>query len=155
MLLHLQLFSGPYLDQLPLLRSLVGAGWTGVELFFVLSGFVITVGYVDRIGPRPTLPAVGRFLINRFARIWPAWAVVTVLAGAWIWSLRAAGLDADVLGPHPAADVPNMLRQLTMTQMWGYSSLSGASYVPPGWSISAEWTAYLACPLVILLLRRL
>jgi peptidoglycan/LPS O-acetylase OafA/YrhL len=154
MLLHLQVFSGPYLDQLPLLRPLIGAGWTGVELFFVLSGFVLTLGYVDRV-TRATPSAVGHFLLQRFARVWPAWAVVTVLAGAWIWLFRSAGLDPDVLGPHPDADLPTLLRQLTMTQMWGYESLGGASYVPPGWSISAEWTAYLVFPLAVVLIRPL
>jgi peptidoglycan/LPS O-acetylase OafA/YrhL len=154
MLLHLQVFSGPYLGQLPLLRPLIGAGWTGVELFFVLGGFVLTLGYVDRV-TRPTPSVVGQFLLQRFARIWPAWAVVTVVAGAWIWSFRSAGLDPDVLGAHPDADLLTLLRQLTMTQMWGYESLGGASYVPPGWSISAEWTAYLLFPLALLLLRPL
>ncbi|MGY1644407.1 acyltransferase family protein [Geodermatophilus sp. SYSU D00703] len=155
MLLHLQVFAGPYLDQLPLLRPFIGAGWTGVELFFVLSGFVLTRGYLDRVGSRPTAPAVGRFLLHRFARVWPAWAVVTVLAGAWVWTFRATGLDPDVLGSHPDADLPTLLRQLTMTQMWGEESLGGTSFVQPGWSISAEWTAYLVFPLAVVLVRPL
>nr|WP_279591027.1 acyltransferase [Modestobacter marinus] len=155
MLLHLQTISGPYLDQLPLVRPLIGAGWTGVELFFVLSGFVITLGYLDRVGARPTAPVVGRFLVNRFARVWPAWAVVTVVGGAWVWSVRSAGWDADVVSPHPDAGLGALLRQLSMTQMWGYSELGGSSFVPPGWSISAEWTAYLLFPLAVWLIRPL
>jgi peptidoglycan/LPS O-acetylase OafA/YrhL len=40
-----------------------------------------------------------------------------------------------------------------MTHMWGAESLGGVSYVAPGWSISAEWLAYLAFPLLALVLR--
>jgi len=155
MLLHLQTISGPYLEQLPLVRPLIGAGWTGVELFFVLSGFVLTLGYLDRIGARPTAPVIGRFLVNRFARVWPAWAVVTLIGGAWLWTIRSAGWDADVISPHPEAGLTSLVRQLSMTQMWGYSELGGASFVPPGWSISAEWTAYLVLPLAMVLVRPL
>jgi len=152
-LLHLQTISGPFLEQLPLIRQLIGAGWTGVELFFVLSGFVITLSYADRLGHRPTPSGIGTFVFNRFARVWPAWAVITVLAGGWIWGVRTAGWDADVVSPHPAAGLHSLVRQLSMTHMWGYDKLGGSSFVPPGWSISAEWAAYLAFPLVIVLIR--
>jgi peptidoglycan/LPS O-acetylase OafA/YrhL len=154
-LFHLQAFAGMYLDQLPLARALVAAGWTGVELFFVLSGFVLTLGYLDRVGQRPTPTVVGRFLVNRFARVWPAWAVVTVVMGGWLWLLRTRGWDADVVTAHPVTDVPTLVRQLTMTQMWDRHELLGASYVLPGWSISAEWAAYLAFPLLVVLIRPL
>jgi peptidoglycan/LPS O-acetylase OafA/YrhL len=53
------------------------------------------------------------------------------------------------------ADVPNLLRQLAMVQMWDRSAHGGASYVLPGWSISVEWAAYLAFPLLVLVLYRL
>jgi peptidoglycan/LPS O-acetylase OafA/YrhL len=154
-LLHFTYFSAAYLDQMPFLRPLINAGWTGVELFFVLSGFVITLSYLERIGERLRLRAALDFMWNRFARVWPAWAVVTVLMGAWIWSLRKAGLDADVVTPHPTADVLHLLQQLTMTQMWGRQELPGASYVLPGWSISAEWAAYLVFPVLVVVLFRL
>ncbi|WP_409330455.1 acyltransferase family protein [Trujillonella humicola] len=157
-LFHVQMFTWPYLDQLPLVRPLIAAGWTGVELFFVLSGFVITLTYGQRMGSRPRLGQGVHFLVNRVARVWPAWAVVTVLAGAWVWSLRKGGWDADVITTHADADLGSLVSQLTMTQMWGRIDHAGASFVLPGWSISAEWTAYLLFPVVVVLvwqLRRL
>ncbi|MGY1726593.1 acyltransferase family protein [Geodermatophilus sp. SYSU D01062] len=152
MLFHLQVFLYPYLDQVPFVLPLVRAGWTGVELFFVLSGFVITLSYGETMGGRPTPRRALRFVINRFARVWPAWAVVTVAMGGWIYLVRASGHDADVVGAHPDADLPTLLSQLTMTQMWGRTEHMGASYVGPGWSISAEWAAYLAFPVLIVAL---
>jgi peptidoglycan/LPS O-acetylase OafA/YrhL len=157
-LFHVQMFTSPYLDQLPLLRPLIASGWTGVELFFVLSGFVITLTYGSRMGSRPRMGQSLKFLANRVARVWPAWAFVTVLAGAWVWVLRRGGWNADIITAHPDADIPSMAGQLAMTQMWGRVDHDAASFVMPGWSISAEWTAYLLFPLAIIAvwqLRRL
>ncbi|MGY1748087.1 acyltransferase family protein [Modestobacter sp. SYSU DS0511] len=154
-LLHFDRFLRPYLEQVPLLPSVVAAGWTGVELFFVLSGFVITLRYVEAMGRRLVLRDSWRFVVNRVARVWPAWAAVTVVMFGWLWAVRSAGWDSEVIEPHPAADAPTLLRQLSMTQMWGEQGHSGVSYVLPGWSISAEWAAYLAFPVLVLLLHRL
>jgi peptidoglycan/LPS O-acetylase OafA/YrhL len=154
-LLHFQRFVDPYLDQLSWLRPLVRAGWTGVELFFVLSGFVITLSYVQTLGSRPSAHGAARFVLNRFARVWPAYAVVTLAMGAWLWSVRAAGWNPDAYTPHPAVTPSSLIEQLTMTQMWTRDVHGDASWVLPGWSISAEWAAYVAFPVFVLLLRPL
>lgn len=154
-LFHFRVLFEPLLGEVPLLEPLLDAGWAGVELFFILSGFVIARRYVDDIGSGISPAAVLRFWWNRLARVWPAWAAVTLVMGAWIWGLRAAGWNADVLASHPAADVPTLLRQLSMTQLWGEDNLLTASYLVPGWSTSAEWLAYLAFPVLAVLLRPL
>lgn len=154
-LYHFRGLADPYLGQLPLVRTLITVGWTGVELFFVLSGLVITLAYIDQVGTRPTPRVVGTFLYNRFARVWPAWAVVTVVMAGYLWAMRRGGLDTDLLAPHPVADAAHLLRQLTMTQLWGTDDIRAGSYVLPGWSISAEWAAYVAFPLLAVLIRPL
>src|SRR6185437_10634847 len=55
------------------IRNLVASGYTGVSLFFVLSGFILAYNYLDkdlswRGGAR-------FFLIARFARIYPVYAL--------------------------------------------------------------------------------
>jgi peptidoglycan/LPS O-acetylase OafA/YrhL len=143
----------PYVEQLPGVHAVLGAGWIGVELFFVLSGFVIARSYLDECGRRWSTAGAARFVLNRFARVWPAWMAVTVVACAWLVVCPRLGLNPDVVSGHPPLELTTLLRQVTMTQMWGESSLIDVSYVAPGWSISAEWLAYLAFPALALAMR--
>ncbi len=143
----------PYLEQVPGSIAVLSAGWIGVELFFVLSGFVIARGYLEECGRRWSTAGAARFVANRFARVWPAWATVTVLACGWFVTADLIGLRGRVADLYPPIEGVALLRQLTMTQMWGAESLLGTSYVAPGWSISAEWLAYLAFPLLALGMR--
>ncbi len=145
-LLHFERFLTPYLDHVPALRSVIAAGMIGVDLFFILSGFVIAHSYLEKCGSRFRPSVVGRFVYARVARVWPAWALVTVLMGALVWAGRRAELDTEVLIPHPDASLVVLLQQLSMTHLWGADTFVGASYVLPGWSISAEWAAYLVFP---------
>jgi peptidoglycan/LPS O-acetylase OafA/YrhL len=59
---------------------LIDGGWVGVDLFFVLSGFLITTSMIQR-------PELGGFLRRRVWRIAPAMAVF--LAAYVLWSMGA------------------------------------------------------------------
>ncbi len=48
----------------------------GVDVFFVISGFVITFGAV---GKEPSAGAAGDFIVRRLIRLWPTYALFTVL----------------------------------------------------------------------------
>lgn len=66
----------------------------GVSIFFVLSGFLIATRYQQRIAP--TRAWWGTYLRNRFARIYPLYALLTMLdfgIAAWQkpWATVAAG----------------------------------------------------------------
>src|SRR3712207_2194382 len=145
----------PYVDQLPGSHAVLSAGWIGVELFFVLSGFVIARSYLDECGRRWSTAGAARFVLNRFARVWPAWMAGTVVASAWLVVCARLGLNPHVVSGYPPLELTTLLRQVTMTQMWGESSLVDVSYVAPGWSISAEWLAYLVFPVLALAMRTL
>ncbi len=61
------------------LRSLLGSGYVGVNLFFVLSGFVLAYAYVSPDDGTMTTTA-GRFWRARFARIYPLHLLGLLLA---------------------------------------------------------------------------
>lgn len=129
---------------------IVAAGPLGVDLFFALSGFLLARSYLDRWQGAPDASQVVAFVWARLCRVWPLYAVVVVVFGLWC-SLRAVlGRDGVITwqGLQPGLDPASWVRQLTMTQMWGSAGLDGVSFVLPTWSVSAEWFAYLAFPVL-------
>ena len=72
-------------EQWGLANQIFIPGAMGVDLFFVISGFIM---YYSTVGT-PTGPAAAaNFLIKRFARVWPVYAVVSlayvlVVNGGW------------------------------------------------------------------------
>jgi peptidoglycan/LPS O-acetylase OafA/YrhL len=144
--------SGPYEGSLKLVFPIFRSGWLGVDLFFVLSGFVITHSYVDRLGLRPRAADIGHFLWARLARVWPVWVLVSTVFAIVLLSLgdpnRADSYSAPVTWW-------NTVDQLLMVQLWSSDQLARTSYVVPGWSLSAEWLAYVCFPALALLLYRL
>lgn len=158
-LFHWQSIPQPEYAGLTDLLSPVGrSGYLGVELFFVVSGFVITWTYLDALGPRLQLRAAGRFLWARVCRVWPAYALVTVLFGWWLTAERervGPGADIAFQTTQPSLETGSWVAQLLLVQQWTEPFSDGISFVGPVWSVSAEMLAYLAFPLLALLLHRL
>jgi len=85
-LYHLWVYSEPRLMTLGWgdtsfdLTPLFSMGWAGVDFFFVLSAFLLTLPFAHwACGERP-FPPIGRYLGKRFKRIFPAyWAQLLIL----------------------------------------------------------------------------
>lgn len=135
------------------LAPLLDAGAQGVDLFFILSGFVLTWNYLDRMGPAFSMRATWRFLWLRLSRVFPIYLVTMHIAALWIiFTLH--------VGTTPSPDVANFtaisyLRQLFMVQLWFAPFFDETSWDGPAWSISAEWLAYLLFASLILLIFRI
>lgn len=157
-LFHLQAMQQTFLAPVyELFRPVIANGDLGVDVFFVLSGFIITYTYLDRLGPRFRWRAAGDFVWARLARMWPAFALVVGVLGLWFaygsvqepvreWSLQTQAPDLSPWG---------LIKQLLMVHLWFQPDTDGASWFGPGWTVSAEWLAYLAFPLLALPLFRL
>ena len=62
------------------LGGVFASGFAGVDLFFVISGFIMV--WVTR-RTEPGLPGVGEFLFARITRIYPLWWAAAALAAAY------------------------------------------------------------------------
>jgi len=117
--------------------TFISHGYLAVDLFFVLSGFVMALNYSYLFRSTVSLRDYGTFLGRRLARVYPLYAVTTVCALLLLW---AGWLKSDY-APHWA----DLISNLFMVQAWGF----GESLNGPGWSISTEWAAYLLFPLLL------
>ena len=114
---------------------IVAHGYLAVDLFFVLSGYVIALSYGEMLRSWDAR-SYARFLIRRIARVYPLYAAITLAMGA----LLALGVSHEPVGRLGPALGFNLL----MVQAWGFA----ASIDGPAWSISTEWAAYLLFPLL-------
>lgn len=135
------------------MAPLFDAGAMGVDLFFILSGFVLTWNYLDRMGPVWSTRGTMHFLWLRLSRVWPIYLVTMHLAAVWIIVTLHVGdlpsLDAEKL------TATSYVRQLLMIQLWFEPFFDGTSWDGPAWSISAEWLAYLLFGLLVLAVFRI
>ena len=131
-------------------------GWIGVDLFFVLSGFLITGGLFDTVGERRYLPS---FYAKRALRIFPLyygfWTAALFLAsvqmlalppGWWLWLLYAGNLKT--------------LQQVVHGDLFSLHALylQGNHVVIPVeinqfWSLCVEEQFYFVWPMVVYFTR--
>ena len=112
-------------------------GYLAVDLFFVLSGFVMALTYGSMFEQGFSGKAYGTFLAKRLARIYPLYFLVT-------GTIAVIGVVADVQSVQGRSFVGVVFMNLAMVQAWGMAP----SLMPVAWSISTEWAAYLLFPLL-------
>jgi peptidoglycan/LPS O-acetylase OafA/YrhL len=104
-------------------------GDAGVDLFFVLSGFVLAYNYYDAF-PRVTRTAYFRFLWLRLARIYPVHCL-----GLGVWGIMVIAnlvLKYREVGEQYFG-APALLAQLLLVQSWSVPMVMSWNY--PAWSI--------------------
>lgn len=144
-------FQGP-LDRIGLLvvpgvDDVLRVGRLGVDLFFALSGFILTHTYLRKLGPHLTARGTVDFWWLRLARIYPVHVVMLFVAGGAVVAqgmVTGEGTDRDWLNP------VDFVKNLLLVQEWGPNPQRGWNFV--AWSLSMEWLAYLLFPLLALAL---
>ncbi len=126
----------------PILQRLTTSGWMGVDLFFVLSGFLVA-GLLFREFQRRGTIDVGRFLLRRGLKIWPSYyaAFGTLLALELLlgWSTSGA-VDWGL--------IPKTWPSWLFLQNYAYSHWRWT------WTLAVEEHFYLTIPFCLLLLLR-
>ena len=125
--------------------AVLAKGYLAVDLFFMLSGFVLWLTYGAKLA-RFEPGVIGTFWWRRIARIWPLHAVV--LAGFILLASLLAVMGKDRSG-YPFAELP---LHVLLIQNWGFTGALAWNH--PAWSISTEMAAYLLFPLLALTGRR-
>lgn len=120
----------------------------GVELFFMISGFVIA-------GSLRRQPDLGLFLRDRFIRIYAAWAPSLVILSALMWALQF-----DPFGHASVARAGTIaLLNFYLVPPFVPPSLQTSDGLQPyvnavSWSLSYEWVFYLAAAAAVALFPR-
>jgi peptidoglycan/LPS O-acetylase OafA/YrhL len=122
---------------LEICKPITRFGWAGVDLFFVLSGFLVGGLLFAEIAARGTLD-VKRFLIRRAFKIWPAYFVY--IAFCFVKEVRHGGSATYALHVY----WPNFVH---VQNFWATPAIHT-------WSLAVEEHFYLALPPLLLLLLR-
>lgn len=126
-------------------RSIARHGDQGVELFFILSGFVLSYNYADSRKLNQF-----DFWIARFARLYPVYLLAFLLAAPSYLFYRYTADDPLVATVKSSLSA---LIALTMTQGW--TPVTVFTWNGPAWAMSAEVVFYLLFPLIIRSILRL
>ncbi|MFS8973953.1 acyltransferase [Cupriavidus necator] len=108
-------------------------GYLAVDLFFVLSGFVMALTYGAMFREGFSWKPYGVFLGKRIARVYPLYLFITA-------TMSVAVLERTAQAGHDVTFV--VVTNLLMVQAWGLAP----SLMPSTWSVSTEWAAYLLFP---------
>ena len=115
--------------------AVLAQGYLAVDLFFVLSGFVLWWTYGAEFRDQG-IRAAPRFIVRRFARIFPLHVAILSAMLLFAVALLVSGRDP---GAHYSfAALP---AHYLLAQNWGFGN--GLTWNDPAWSISTEWAAYL------------
>ena len=128
----------------------VSGGFVGVDVFFVISGFLMTGIVLERVDHKGVLD----FYIARFLRIVPALLVVVI-------TLMAFGMFAlstneyEVLSRNAIASLLFYSNNYYAIHSSYFDPSSELNFLLHTWSLSAEWQFYILYPLLVILIKKL
>jgi len=125
----------------PFATAFFSPGDAAVDIFFVLSGFIMTAVHRDL-----TRDGLGDFFTRRVFRIYPMHlTVLAALVALALWGLLVHGA--------PPADRWSALPLVAMLVQPIF--IHGPTWNVASWSLSAEMVCYLVFPLAVVLVRRI
>ena len=132
-------------------------GLRGVDLFFVLSGFILMHVHAAEFAA-PDHAAVRRFAITRFFRVYPlnsaillALLVFVSTAPGYVQSARAYATAGEAYKAHNLS-AAGFVQTLLLVQSWTVLKLGEWNIV--SWTLSAEVLGYLLFPLLAFMMMR-
>jgi len=120
-------------------------GYSGVQFFMMLSGYVLARPYLEVHPLRPF--ELRRYVVGRVTRILPPYYVVVLLAAALLFLHIGATAT-----PIPRAELGwHVFTHLSLTHT--FFAATHHSLVSVLWSLGLEWQYYMVLPLLLLAFR--
>lgn len=133
------LLGATWVSRLPVLAD----GWVGVDLFFVLSGFILMWVHGGEFS-RPTGVATARFAAARIVRVYPLSLAVLGLVVLLTWADPVFVAWYRTLNPDNFSAAA-LVRTALLATRW---VAAGGDWNQPVWSLSAEMVGYAAFPVL-------
>jgi peptidoglycan/LPS O-acetylase OafA/YrhL len=142
---------------LPAQWGVLAQAWLFVDLFFVISGFVMAAAYGDRLR---TPAMLASYMVRRFFRLYPLHlattasvilAVLAVQSAKWLLAARGIQVGSEAPFAVPFFDLDYLGLELVLLQGVGIVAKEIHNY--PSWSISVEFWMYLFFGVAMLLVR--
>jgi len=111
-------------------------GYLSVDLFFILSGFVMALNYGGAFAADFSVKTYADFLWKRLGRVYPLYIVVTLAMAAHAYAVGVA---------QKSPSAWTLISNILLVQAWGFADCLGG----PTWSISTEFAAYLLFPVLV------
>jgi peptidoglycan/LPS O-acetylase OafA/YrhL len=133
------------------LRHVIGSGYLGVDLFFLITGFLLVLPWFRHAREGRAPPSIGAFYVRRIRRIVPAYYVQLALLflllapayygfGEWRYDTRFVAV--------------NLLAHLSFLHYSTPYTAASLSVNGPLWSLGVEAQYYLVLPFLALLFVR-
>ncbi len=126
-------------------------GFAGVDVFFVISGFLMTGIIFKKIEQKRF--SLAAFYIARANRIIPALAVLcmVLLVFGWLYLIPS---DYNLLGKHIAGSLAFVSNMVYFKEAGYFDAASNQKWLLHTWSLSVEWQFYILYPLILVAMRK-
>lgn len=132
--------------------SWMPGGFAGVDVFFVISGFLMT-GIIFR-GIESEKFSILNFYVARVNRIVPALAVLCLVLLVFGY-FYLTPLDYRSLGKHAVSSIGFLSNAIYWRDSGYFDSASQEKWLLHTWSLSVEWQFYIIFPLVLVAMRKI
>ena len=131
-------------------ESWVPGGFAGVDVFFVISGFLMTGIIFKGIEQRNF--SILKFYVARANRIIPALAVLCLVLIIFGW-FYLTPLDYKILSKHIISSMGFFSNVIYLKESGYFDAASHEKWLLHTWSLSAEWQFYMIYPLLVVAMR--
>jgi peptidoglycan/LPS O-acetylase OafA/YrhL len=133
-----------------MLRSIFQEFHTGVTIFFVLSGFLITIRYYDSIQINRSWFAV--YIKNRVARIYPMLFLITCFTFLMIAIDAKYDFKETYVNQSNLFKVISFITSITLTK--GFFEAFNFNVIVQAWSLTVEECFYISAPFLLIGIKR-